>query len=168
MLNYIYLLTILHCKDFFSKAYSKWKVNDYNLWRRNPHKTVLQVSADAWNLEYILTWALHHSSNFKALLKYILMYVSKKPWYLEYFYNVTEGGTRGGEIKIRVDDELKAYVDGQVKADAFSQPGWQWTTIWTLDATNAKIVAFRMFNQVLNLSLFISKLYNYWILGIMT
>ena len=52
----------------------------------------------------------------------------------------------GGEVVIRVDDELKAYVDGEVKADDFGTPGWNWDKVHTFDASGAGLLAFRMYN----------------------
>ena len=57
----------------------------------------------------------------------------------------------GGEVVIRVDDELKAYVDGEVKADDFGTPGWNWNKVHTFDASGAGLLALRMYNVVCNL-----------------
>ena len=57
----------------------------------------------------------------------------------------------GGEVVIRADDELKAYVDGEVKADDFSTAGWDWQKVSTFDASGAGLLAFRMYNMVSNL-----------------
>ena len=52
---------------------------------------------------------------------------------------------------MRVDDELQLWLDGVEKVNAFAIPGWQWTTVWTVETNNACMLAIRMFNQVCSL-----------------
>ena len=52
---------------------------------------------------------------------------------------------------MRVDDELKAYVDGKVKVDDFATPSWNRDTVSTFDASGAGLLAFRMYKLVSNL-----------------
>ena len=54
----------------------------------------------------------------------------------------------GGEVVMRVDDELKAYVDGELVWDVWETPGWQSTLVRTFQAKGAGLVAFRMHDQV--------------------
>ena len=52
---------------------------------------------------------------------------------------------------MRVDDELKAYVDGDVKVDDFTAAGWNYNKVSTFDASGAGLLAFWMHNMVSNL-----------------
>ena len=51
-------------------------------------------------------------------------------------------------IKIRVDDELKAYMDGELVWDDWKIPDWQSTIVRTIETKGAGLVAFRMYDQV--------------------
>ena len=52
-------------------------------------------------------------------------------------------------LKIRVDDEVKIYVDGKVVYNEFAIPRWQWQELVEIPFNDsAQILAFRMYNQV--------------------
>jgi hypothetical protein len=55
----------------------------------------------------------------------------------------------GGLVKLRVDDEVKVYIDGEVVYNEFTIRGWQWNKVaeFTYSDT-ARVMAFRMYNQV--------------------
>ena len=59
------------------------------------------------------------------------------------------------EIKMRVDDELYAAVNGREVANAFAEPGWQWTKVYSFHADrDDDILAVKVYDQV-------QKIYTY-------